>query len=473
MAKLARVGIVGGGLAGLAAAVALVDRNVAVELFEASDRLGGRSSQLADSDIQEPAECCQQVGAGCDVNLARFLVQVGASREWEVHSRLHFYFQEGKRSDLYAIPGLPAPLHLAPSFFRLGFLSFRERWSIAKSLLELAKPMSEEDADLSVLRWLRLHDQTPNAIERFWSPVLGSSLATGLEFASLEAARKILLDRFLTHRAGYTTRMPTTSMRRALAEPAERWLLKKDAKLHLGSPVRLVLGSADCCQGLLLASGATFPFDIVIVAVPWWSLNRLLSENLRKAIPETVKLSSCKPTAVAFADIWFDRPLTPLSHVTFVDGMSMIRCVFRRHPRAAADLQNSDGFHYQAHLNSSRMPPAMNDEEVALEVRRELIKIWPSSRDAAVIRSRVVAHPQAQFPSTSEFETCRLRQVTSVPNLMLAGDWTQTDKPSSLESAVRSGYLAAEGVLKYLGRPENLLAPELAPEWLARRMFSL
>lgn len=459
MAKIARVGIVGGGVAGLTAAVALAGREIEIELFEAADQLGGRALTWAGAS------------AACDVNLARFLVQISASKDWELESRLHLYSPQGKRNDLTAVPGLPAPLHLLTSLFRLSFLSFRERWNIAKALIEIGKPIAEEDEELSILRWLRLHDQSRNAIERFWTPLLIQRLGTGLESASLAAARQALLDRFLQQRAGYGLRIPQRGLEQCLVEPAEKWLLKKEVRIHLSTPVRLVLGSADRCQGILLESGDSHGFDLVIVAAPWRQLGALLSGNLRKAIPELDQLEHFAASSVRLVNLWFDRPLTPLSHALLSE--SVIQEVYRRHPRAAADRHAAGGFHYQAVLNAENLEAEWNNDTIMEQVRLALSKAWPACRDAVLLDSRVTEVPQARFPCTREFENNRPNQVTSAPNLMLAGDWTNTGKPSSLESAIRSGYLAAEAVLEYIGCPAKLLAPEPTPEWLARRLFKL
>lgn len=470
MAQLTRVGIVGGGVAGIAAAVALADKDLDVQLIESRDRLGGRSHLDTDNAGQEIENGCQQVSAGSDVNVTRLLARIEALKEWEAHSKLRFFSPEGVRSDLSALPGLPAPLHLAPSLLRLNFLRFRERWSVAKALLELAKPISEDDEDLSILRWLRLHDQSVHAIERFWHVLLCEALGS-LEQASLAAARAYMLQRFLLHRSSYTLRIPVRNLREALVEPAERWLEKHGAKLHLQSPVRMVLGSNDRCQGVLLANGAVHSFDIVIAAVPWWSLCKMLSESLLRAVRIPQGLEHQRGVEVAIIDLWFDRPLTPLPHVFLVDGLA--QQVFRRHPRASAHQQNASGFFYQVILNPARNLDGLAADELARRVQQELLKIWPASRGAALIRSRFHLISPARFPSTGDFEALRPAQVTSVPNLMLAGDWTRTGCPSSLEGAIKSGFLAAEGVLQYLGRPQKLAASEPAPEWLARRLFQI
>src|SRR5436190_1939773 len=128
MDKVARIGIVGGGLAGMSAALALASRGLEVELFEGADRLGGRVATSRDPATGEETDDVLHVSFGWDTNFLQLCQQIGASKSFERLTRLHFFGPDGRRSDLYAIPGVPAPLHLAVSVLRLGFLSFKERW---------------------------------------------------------------------------------------------------------------------------------------------------------------------------------------------------------------------------------------------------------------------------------------------------------------------------------------------------------
>jgi squalene-associated FAD-dependent desaturase len=469
MQPSAHVGIVGGGLAGLAAATSLAAKGIRVEIFEAHRSLGGRATTFYDGAESEPVDYCQPVSLGCDSNFALFMKSIGATKQLERHSRLHLFGPDGKRSDLYAIPGLPAPFHLAASFLRLGFLTMREKWRIIKGLRELAGPISEEDADLSILRWLRLHDQTASIIDRFWSPVLANALGGKLENTSLAAARKRVLDQFLLSRTGYIVETPTTSLRQIIDEQATSTLAKLGASVHLSTQVRMILGSADRCQGILRSDGAAHPFDIVIVAVPWRLGPSLLSANLRAAIPQAPLLEQWPASPITGLHLWFDRPLSPLSHAILINRLT--HWVFRRHPRAAADTQTSSGFYYQVILSAACDLDRRTEESILEEVQRDLATIWPASRGASLLRSQIVIDPQAIFTYPPRCDAWRPSQETSVPNLMLAGDWTQTGHPSTMESALRSGYLAAEAVLRYLGRPAPLMAPDPPPEWLAKRLF--
>lgn len=469
METSARVGIVGGGLAGVAAAVALASRGVEVELFEAGPTLGGRATAQIDPETGELIDYCQHIGMGCCTNFLQLCNQLGVRKQIEPIPRLHFFTKEGRRSDLAALPGLPAPLHLAASLLRLRFLRLKERWRIIKALRELAAPIAEEDADLSMLRWLRLHDQSPHVIERFWSALLFPLLGESLEQASLMAGRRMMLQAYLLNRAGYVLHLPQERLRRILGEPAQAWLEQRKAKVHLETPVRMILGSTDRCQGLLLENGQTRVFDVVIAAASWRQLGPLLAEGLKPAISQLRQLEQWDASPIVGVHLWFDRPLTPLSHAILIDGAA--QWLFRRHPRTPAHRHDASGFHYEAVLRPSPEIKTLPSETLVSAVCNDLAQIWPASRDAKLLRSRVVSEPHAVFSSISGCEAWRPLQETAAPNLMLAGDWTQTGWPSTMESAVRSGNLAAEAVLRYLGRGAPVLTPDLEPDRLAKRLF--
>lgn len=468
MDSIARVGIVGGGLAGLAAAVALAPRGIQVEIFESKGHLGGRMASVDDAGSGETLEYCQPIGMGCDVNFQQLCRQVGATKHFEQIGRLHFFGPDGRRSDLYAIPGLSAPLHLAASFLRLRFLTWKERWAIIRALRELAPPLREEDAELSVLRWLRLRDQSTQAIERFWSVVLENALGAPLEEASLTAARRLLLDGFLLQRGGYVARVAASNLDDALLTPLKEWLEDRGVRIYVASPVRFVLGSLDRCRGILLEDGGTRPFDVVIAATSWRGLPGLLSEGLRPAI-RAFRFDRWKSFAMTGVHLWFDRPLTPLTHAIFTSGR--IQWALRRHRRAAADVVGASGFHYEVILRAPGRQEEQSAETTLAEVIADLQRVWPASRDAKLVRSQFVCDADAMFSLTVQGEAERPSQETMVPNLMLAGDWTRTGAATAMESAVRSGNLAAETVLRYLGRPAKVVATEPAADWLARRLF--
>src|SRR6185295_6398597 len=203
-AQRPRVAIVGGGLAGLAAAVALAEADVRVELFESRRRLGGRASSFRDPLTDELIDHCQHVGMGCCTNLTDFCRRAGIADCFRTEHVLHFIGRDGKQYDFGASPWLPAPWHLAPAFWRLKYLSPRARRQIGRAMLRLLRMRNQELASgLTMGHWLRRERQSREAIENFWGIVLTSALSETVERASLAASRKVFVDGFLASRSAY------------------------------------------------------------------------------------------------------------------------------------------------------------------------------------------------------------------------------------------------------------------------------
>ena len=160
-----RVGIVGGGLAGLAAGCALAESGFHVTLFERRPFLGGRASSYEHPGTNEVVDNCQHVLLGCCTNLIDFYRRLGVEDKIRWYDRLTF-LEPGGRASIIGSSFLPAPLHTTPSFLRATCLSFGDKLSIARAMMALA-PAAPRDTGESFLGWLRRHGQTERAIERF------------------------------------------------------------------------------------------------------------------------------------------------------------------------------------------------------------------------------------------------------------------------------------------------------------------
>src|SRR3954469_8252354 len=173
-----RVAIVGGGLAGMAAAAALVVRDCEVRLFESRRKLGGRAGSYFDRTSGESIDHCQHVAMGCCTNYLEFCRRTEIDGLFSRHRTLHFFSPDGGRSDFKPSRWLPAPLHLVPPLLSLRFLSLIEKQSIARAMMQLVRTPSFDSAEgPTVLAWLEQQRQSPTIIERFWKPVLVSALA--------------------------------------------------------------------------------------------------------------------------------------------------------------------------------------------------------------------------------------------------------------------------------------------------------
>ncbi len=463
------VALIGGGLAGLAAAVAASEQGLHVELFERRKYLGGRASSFRDPATGQLVDDGQHASMGCCTNLADFCRRTGIADCFRRYRTPHFFGPQGTRYNFAPNGWLPAPLHLAPALMRLGYLTIGERWAVGRAMLRLARAkVGNPEIEETIGGWLRRQDQSERSIERFWSVILVGALSEPLDRISLSAARKVFVDGFLAARTAYELEVPKTRLGEIQGRVAAR-LAERDVAIHLGTPVEQIDGDGRRATGVVLRDGRRREFDFVVVAVPWGRVRSLFSEAMLSAIPALEGTRHILPATITTLHLWFDRPITTLPHAVLVGRLG--QWVFNHGPRSVSPHASQPWHYYQAVLNAAHELFGGRRDEVLAEVRGDLEATWPQARHARLLHWRLVARPAAVFSCRPGLERFRPAQQTPIENLMLAGDWTATGWPATMEGAVRSGYLAVEAVLRSLGNGKRLLVPDLPRGRLARLLL--
>ena len=464
------VAIVGGGLAGLAAAASLVDRGVRVTIFESRPRLGGRASSFQDPVTGEMVDNCQHVSMACCTNLADFCRKVGIADLFRRVPDVRFLSPEGKLSTLIA-GKLPAPLHLSGSFLRANYLSWPERLRVAFGVACLASVQDDRPGE-PFESWLRRHGQTDRTIGRYWGTVLISALNERLDRMDVGHARKVFLDGFLRHRDGYQMEIPLAPLGEIYGSRLERWLATEGVDVRLTTGIRSVEFDEDGhLSGLRLRSGEPIDADFVVLSTPFDRVAGLLPPALIGRIPTLGGLEAIEASPITGVHLWFDRPVCPFEHVVTVGRL--VQWVFDHSAIQGRSTPDGQGQYLQVVISASYDLLPMDKNQVLEAVLADLEALWPGAKAATLTRWWVVTEHGATFAVRPGIESLRPPQRTPVEGLFLAGDWTSTGWPATMEGAVRSGYLAAEGVLEDLGRPENLIRPDLPAGRLARWMLGL
>ena len=229
--------IVGGGLAGLAAAVALAPRGYRVTILEARPRLGGRASSFTDPATGQLIDACQHVSMGCCTSFAELARIIGVSHFLEKQETLYFVTPDRRVSRFRRDPW-PAPFHLGRALASSHYLNATEKMRIAWGMAMLLRESS--DADPPLLQWLIKHSQTPRCIERFWEVVLTSALNESVANLGLKYARKVFVDGFLRDRDGFVVELPAVPLGRFYGEELRGWLAKHGVEVMgelLGAPL--------------------------------------------------------------------------------------------------------------------------------------------------------------------------------------------------------------------------------------------
>ncbi len=464
-----RVVIVGGGLAGLAAASRLVGRGLQIRLLESRPRLGGRASSFVDPVTNELVDNCQHVSMACCTNLADFCTRVGIADLMRREPEIVFLDRAGRVSRFRA-GLLPAPLHLAGSFLKARFLGPLDKLAVARGLAALARPLASPPGE-SFGQWLERHGQTPRAIELFWATILVSALNEELDRMDVGHARKVFLDGFLKNRIGFQPEIPLVPLGDLYGARLEKWLAQNDVEVLLTTGVRSIeVDDEEGLVGVRTRSGRLMAADFVILAVPFDRLADMIPEPLRERVWAVENAAALKASPITGVHLWFDRPICPFDHV--VTPGRLVQWVFNHtaiQGRSAPGSPDSGRAQYlQLVVSASYGLLGLDKVAIRDRVLEDLADLWPEVRSAALLRYWVVTEHGATFAVRPGVDYDRPRQRTGQDGLFLAGDWTATGWPATMEGAVRSGYQAAEGVLQDLDQPTRLIRPDLPTGRLAR-----
>jgi len=434
--QLRPLAVVGGGLAGMAAALALAERGHKVELFEQNQCLGGRVGSFRDALTGERIDRCMHVGLGCCTRLLEFIRRTGVEDRFAKHRRLNFIGPAGEVCRFQPWPWLPAPLHLVPGLARLRYLGPRDRLGIARGMLRLGRlAPGRPSGARTIAGWLRAEGQSEAAIDRFWSVLLVSALGETVQRAGLAMARKVVLDGFLRSRRGCELFLPKVPLGEIFDRPMNDRLRQLGVEVHLGTRARAIEISAGRCRAIVLSGGKRRRIGGLVVAVPWRQISRLFSPRQRPLLSPDWKADRLEPAAITAVHLWFDRAITSLPHAVLVGRTS--QWMFR--PLAKPSPTPHGGHYIQIVISASHRLAAQPRGRLVERVCDELASIWPAARQARLLHHRVVTEREAVFSVTPESDSFRPAPRIAVPNIVLAGDWTDTGWPATMEGAIRSG----------------------------------
>jgi zeta-carotene desaturase len=433
-----QVRIIGGGLAGLAAAVRLADAGFRVAVHERRPVLGGRASSSPTGEGEEAVDNCQHVMMRCCTALWDFYGRIGVQSKIHFFSRITFQETSGATSVLSAVP-LPAPLHLGLSFARFGALSVQERLSVARALgAMLTRRVGKHVEEEPIGDWLRRHGQSDRALAHFWQPVLVSALNEEPERIAAHHAFMLFREGFLTDRRAYEIGIPAVPLGELYSEPVPRYLAERGGEVHLRSRVEHVSLRSGAATGVVMASGEELEADAVISAVPWHALPALLPEELVEREPYFANLSRLEGSPITAVHLWFDRPLDLPEHCVLLDRE--VQWMFNK--------SRSGGNAYLGLVvSASRKWLPLTRAQILEIATRELQEALPAARAANIVRATVIKEPHATFSPAPGSEPWRPGPVSPIPGLFVGGDWTRTGWPATMESAVRSGYQCAEAIM--------------------------
>jgi len=428
------VAVVGGGLAGLAAGCALADVGYRVQLYERRPYLGGRASSYQHPGTGEVVDNCQHVLLGCCTNLIDLYRRSGVADKVRWFDRLHF-LEPGGRDSVIELTSLPAPLHTAPSFLASHALKFADKIAIARAMLKLRKEVPDDGHPF--LDWLRTNGQTERSIQRFWSPVLVSALNEDLDRCSTRYAAQVFRESFLKSAEAGRMGIPAIPLSE-LYSAAGEYIRQRGGEVNLRASVETFKAESDKVK--LCIAGQEIAADFVVLAAPFNVVGNLLPhDDASRALRE--QLSHFESSPITGVHLWFDRQITHLEHAVLLDRT--IQWMFHK-----SKLLNrtGEGSYVELVVSSSKSLVEMGRQEIIDLAVRELAEFLPVVRQAKLEKATVIKEVHATYSPKPGVDDYRPYAKSPWERVFLAGDWTQTNWPATMEGAVRSGYLAAQAI---------------------------
>jgi squalene-associated FAD-dependent desaturase len=458
------VAIAGGGLAGLAAACALADSGFRITLFERRPYLGGRASSYEHPGTGEVVDNCQHVLFRVCTNLVEFYRRIGVEDKIRWFDEMTFIEPGGRATVMRASP-LPAPLHTAPSFLRFPFLTVKDKLAISRAIATLIFKM-QPDTGQSFLEWCQRHGQTQNAIERFWKPILVSALSEDLDLISVAYAAQVVRESMKSPEArdmGVPS-IPLTD----LYNRAGDYIRARGGEIRFRNSLETF--STGPSQVRIRVSDREELYDYLVLALPFEVLGRVLPETL-EAAPLRDQLSHFESAPITGIHLWFDRQITDLDHAVLLNRT--IQWMFHKSRlltgRGEAANGDSTGSYIELVVSASKSLIDKSRAEIVDLALKEVREFFPGARDANLVKSTVIKEVHATYSPRPGIDAYRPQQSTRWPRVFLAGDWTATGWPATMEGAVRSGYLAAEALTRATGMTNSsFLASDLSPSGLMR-----
>jgi squalene-associated FAD-dependent desaturase len=444
------IGIVGGGLAGIAAAEAAVKQGCRVHLFERSGVLGGRVASLFEPAQKQWIDTGQHLLLGCCTEVLALNKRLGLEPFFERTDAIPFATLKQQHWSLTASSFLPKRWQLLPSFLSMPVLPFLERLKTGRLLRKLAK---EKLPDITIAEWFKRHNISQNALDAFWLPLILSSLSEMPEYVAAQAVQRIIRDGFLAGRKNMAVYLPTVPLRKIYHDATAKTLTERGVSLHFFKRLRrLYWQKSDVDNSLTITtaefSDGTFErFDRYILAMPAFRLWKVLDASALTFCAEQLGLERFEPGAITTVHLWLDRPVLKRGqrYCTLSGGIGQFLC-------APHNVEN----YYTVVISASHR--LLSETEMTMHGNKDLAaQILEQLRKTFGIPALQLRHCRTTtcfesiFSPKPEIYTKRPDSTGLFANGMIAGDWTQTGFPATLEGAVRSGLTAVEALVHFGG----------------------
>lgn len=457
------VTIIGGGVAGMSAACALAEAGWRVQLVERRGYLGGRASSYLHPGVNEVIDNCQHVLFGCCTNLISFYRRIGVENKIHWTSEMTMIEPGGRRSQL-GPSWLPAPLHGLPKLLSARAFTGEDKLALARAFRAMMKPVPTNSSE-TLAAWLLRHKQTAGAIDRFWRLVIASALNADLDAIAVPYAAKVIRELFMNSAQAGAMGMSSVPLSE-LYGSAKTFLEERGSTVHLNTNVESAEWDEEVSQWSISTRGGTLVSGSLVIALPFEAMQKLLPH-----LPPTPhadglasRLESFSHWPLCSVHLWFDRQITDLPHAVLLDRE--IHWMYNK--SVLQPWRKPMGSYLELVQSASRAFAARERNEAIAQALAELAEFFPQVKEARLEKAVLVKEVRATFGVPPGIDELRPAAAAPWPSCFLAGDWVATGWPSTMESAARSGHIAADALCAGEIETPAFLAPDLKPKGLMR-----
>lgn len=457
------VTVIGGGVAGMSAACALAEAGHRVQLVERRGYLGGRASSYLHPGVNEVIDNCQHVLFGCCTNLIGFYRRIDVEKKIHWTTEMTMIEPGGRRSKLGS-SALPAPLHGLPKLLTTHAFTRSDKLALARAFRAMMRPIPA-DSNESLSAWLLRNKQTPGAIERFWRLVIASALNADLEAIAVPYAAKVIRELFMNSAEAGTMGMSSVPLSE-LYGSAKTYLEEHGSTIHFNTNVESAEWDEEVSQWSVNTRTGTLGSDFLVIALPFEAMQKLLphlppaphGEQLARQVDSLTHWPICS------VHLWFDRKITDLPHAVLLDRE--IHWMYNK--SVLQPWRKHNGSYLELVQSASRAFAALERQQAIDQALAELAEFFPTIKEAKLEKAVLIKEVRATFGVPPGIDSVRPPSSSPWPNCFLAGDWIATGWPSTMESAARSGHLAAGALCSSKIEMCNFLEPDLKPRGLMK-----
>ena len=451
----------------MCAACALADAGFRVTLIERRGYLGGRASSYLHPGVNEVIDNCQHALIGAYTNLLAFYRRVGVQDK--IHWTSDFTMIEpGGRRSILGPSALPAPMHGLPRLLSTQAFSLADKISLARAFTAILLGRADNPHE-SLGEWLRRHRQSRGAMDLFWRLVIASALNSDVDEIGVSYASMVIRGLFMDSAQAGSFGMSTVPLS-DLYSGVEPYIARHGGRVLLNTNVESADWDEVTQQWELRTRDDVITTDSLVLALPFEATAKLIpqmppAEGAQKLLSQ---IDSHTHWPICSVHLWFDREITDLDHAVLLDRE--IHWMYNK--GRLQPWRKLKGSYLELVVSASRSFATLERKQAIDQAVAELAEFFPAVRTATLEKAALIKEVRATFGVPPGIDDSRpSANEAPWPHCFLAGDWVQTGWPSTMESAARSGHLAAEALCKAAGRPQRFLEPDLKPRGLMR-LFS-